>query len=317
MKKAIIIIAVIIIAIAAVLLIVKPFGRRDGADETASHEPDGEMEEVLASGEGVSSEAIMTAEEDGEVSVPEELDLELPEDVYNQLLRGMVYVKGNFSNDELKALDETVSSYAEGNGWDPATAAVEGYDSNVPDEDGRLFSEYSLIFDSDDGHRAYLTIYPGGDDEAMSAEMSDTKKVPSSGTSPAYFAIGSAITEDDFSDMGGDIASDAERHIGTAGGEFNNLTFVVHILNEVGAIKTSPSSCDGLFKICAKTSHGEDAVPGDLIFFSEDGQKIDHVGIYTNPDTMVYMGEEVREVRISEEPYWSEHIYRFGRVYYD
>ena len=322
-KLVIFIIAVVVVTVGGVLF-VRSLGRRGSAEEAEIHEADGEMEEmeeVLASGEGISSEAGFEPEVT-EAEVPEEINLTLSESFYTSLLGGMVYVKGSFSNDEYLYLDDMMASYASENGYDPASCEVRGYTANIPDENGDLHSEYSLIFDGDDSHTAYLALYPS--EEGLRAEIKEEISAPPSEAPTGYYDVSADLMIDDYSDMGGDIAQVAETYIGTVNGglsedkeSFNNLSFVVHVLNTVGALEVTPTSYDGLFAACASTSNGGNVVPGDLIFFSEDGKKIDHVGIYTDEDTMVYMGQDVRQVRISEDPYWSQHIYRYGRVYND
>ena len=104
---------------------------------------------------------------------------------------------------------------------------------------------------------------------------------------------------------------------GSGSGAMDSMSFFTAVLNESGMYTEEITSWDDLYSACFYTVDFRAAQPGDILFFSDDGEKISHAGILTT-NGMIHVGEtEVEEITIDDGSYWLEHFYAYGRLYLD
>jgi len=121
----------------------------------------------------------------------------------------------------------------------------------------------------------------------------------------------------------GKVETEAKKYLGypyvwggsTPETSFDCSGFVCWALNKSGAYKIDRTSAQGIYNRCNVISK-EEAMPGDIIFFTETynaGEPVSHVGFYVGDNKMLHCGSPIQYTRIDTD-YWKKHFYAFGRL---
>lgn len=101
---------------------------------------------------------------------------------------------------------------------------------------------------------------------------------------------------------------------------FDCSGFIHWVLSNAGIGWThGRTNSQGYFNLSTPV-RGEDARPGDLVFFSgthSSGATVTHVGIYIGGGQMIHTGSNpngVEIVNFANSPFWQRHFYAFGRI---
>ena len=96
---------------------------------------------------------------------------------------------------------------------------------------------------------------------------------------------------------------------------FDCSGYVSWVINQSGVGSVGRQTAQGLYNLCTPVSSAN-AQPGDLIFFTgtySSPGPVSHVGIYVGGGRFIHCGDPISYANTGS-PYWSAHLYGYGRL---
>ena len=96
---------------------------------------------------------------------------------------------------------------------------------------------------------------------------------------------------------------------------FDCSGYVSWVINQSGVGSVGRQTAQGLYNLCTPVSVAN-AQPGDLIFFTgtySSPGPVSHVGIYVGGGRFIHCGDPISYANAGS-PYWSAHLYGYGRL---